>query len=104
MNGADIKAAAKRLADKAAAKGGLYARRRVFGANVSGTKVYLSALWVEMGTPCDLDAFKAAMVEFNRRGEIELSRADLVQAMPADVVELSEARYLNATFHFVRVD
>ncbi len=34
---------------------------------------------------------------------LDLSRADLVQAMDPDDVRLSEVNYLNATFHFVRI-
>jgi hypothetical protein len=44
------------------------------------------------------------LVEANHAGLLHLSRADLVQAMdPADVRE-SEASYLGAPFHFIRIE
>ncbi len=39
----------------------------------------------------------------NNARMLDLSRADLVQAMDPDAVRLSEMHYLNATFHFVRI-
>jgi hypothetical protein len=58
-----------------------------------------------------LDALKASLREMNRRGELSLSRADLVEAMPADVVRRSQMTCdsdaspdeLCSTWHFVRV-
>jgi DNA-binding PadR family transcriptional regulator len=49
---------------------------------------------------CD---FKDKLVEAHRDGAIALARADLVSAMPPDDIALSETRYLNATFHFIRL-
>lgn len=50
-----------------------------------------------------IDGFKDVLVEAHRRGELELSRADLVAAMdPADVAT-SETRHLNATYHFIQL-
>jgi hypothetical protein len=51
----------------------------------------------------DSDAFKARLIAAHRRGLLSLSRADLVEAMDPKDVEASEARYLRATFHFVRI-
>jgi hypothetical protein len=76
-----------------------------FGDN----KVFISHLWrhlgAEPGFPAmDLPAFKRRLAEANNAGLLTLSRADLVQVMdPVDVRE-SEARYLNAEFHFVLVE
>jgi hypothetical protein len=51
----------------------------------------------------DLDAFKRRLAEANNARLLDLARADLVQAMDPDDVRLSEVRYLNATFHFIRI-
>jgi hypothetical protein len=50
----------------------------------------------------DEDAFKARLVSAHRQQLLELSRADLVEAMDPKDVDASEARYLRSTFHFVR--
>jgi hypothetical protein len=47
--------------------------------------------------------FKKQLVEANRIGLLNLSRADLIQAMNPDDVAKSATRYLNAVFHFVRL-
>ena len=49
-----------------------------------------------------LDAFKSRLVEAHRADLLTLVRADLVEAMDPQDVAASEARYLNATFHFIR--
>jgi hypothetical protein len=51
----------------------------------------------------DLAAFKGHLTEANNARLLDLSRADLVQAMDPDDIRESEVRYLNATFHFVRI-
>ena len=51
----------------------------------------------------DLDGFKRALAEANNLRLLDLARADLVQAMDPEDVRRSEVRYLNATFHFVRI-
>jgi hypothetical protein len=50
-----------------------------------------------------LDTFKEQLAEANNARLLDLSRADLVQAMDPDDVRQSEVHYLNATFHFVRI-
>lgn len=52
----------------------------------------------------DLDTFKRRLAEANNARLLDLARADLVQAMDPEDVRLSELSYLNATFHFIRVD
>ena len=44
------------------------------------------------------------LAEANNARLLDLSRADLVQAMDPEDVRLSEVSYLNATFHFIRID
>ncbi len=51
----------------------------------------------------DLPAFKQRLAEANNARLLDLSRADLVQAMDPDDVRLSEVTYLNAAFHFIRI-
>jgi hypothetical protein len=51
----------------------------------------------------DLPAFKQRLAEANNARLLDLSRADLVQAMDPDDVHLSEVTYLNAVFHFIRI-
>lgn len=50
-----------------------------------------------------LPEFKKALTQANHEGLVRLARADLVAAMPPADVRESEIKYLNATFHFVRV-
>jgi hypothetical protein len=52
----------------------------------------------------DFNAFKQRLSEANNARLLDLSRADLVQAMDPEDVRLSEVSYLNATFHFIRVE
>jgi hypothetical protein len=74
-----------------------------------GNKVFIAAVWRasqrEPGFPrLDLPEFKSRLIEANREGLLNLSRADLVEVMdPARVTE-SETHNLNATFHFVLVE
>jgi hypothetical protein len=76
-----------------------------FGDN----KVFIAEIWRAFQERDDFDGlslreFKERLVEAHRRRLLELSRADLVERMdPRDVAE-SETKYLDATFHFVRVD
>jgi hypothetical protein len=86
---------------KAAAGGcvtGRYGDNKVFIAHV--WKVFQSdPLFQNM----DLAAFKHYLAEANNARLLDLSRADLVQAMNPDDVRQSEVRYMNASFHFVRI-
>lgn len=73
-----------------------------FGPN----KAYISCVWES--TQADptfprmsLETFKQHLVESNLRGFLQLSRADLVQAMNPVLLSQSETHYLNAQFHFV---
>lgn len=74
-----------------------------------GNKVFISHVWNEVQRRGGADGmtfeeFQERLIEANRAQLIELSRADLVQAMPREDVAASETRYLNASFHFVRLD
>ena len=50
-----------------------------------------------------LDGFKGRLAEANNARLLDLSRADMVEAMDPDDVRLSEVPYLGAVFHFVRI-
>jgi hypothetical protein len=52
----------------------------------------------------DFPAFKARLAEANNARLLSLARADLVQAMDPEDVHLSEVAYMNASFHFIRID
>ncbi len=72
-------------------------------------KVFIAALWRasqrEPNFPrLSLPEFKQRLLEANARHLLHLSRADLVQEMDPDLVAESEIAYLNATFHFVRLE
>jgi hypothetical protein len=75
-----------------------------FGDN----KVFIAHVWKAVqGDPAyqtmDLNFFKERLTEANNARLLDLSRADLVQAMDPDEVRESEVHYLNATFHFIRI-
>jgi hypothetical protein len=72
-------------------------------------KVFIAHVWkVLEGEPefrsMDLDGFKRRLAEANNARLLDLSRADLVQAMDPEDVGRSEVAYLNATFHFIRIE
>jgi hypothetical protein len=72
-------------------------------------KVFIAHVWKALeGEPefrgMDLDGFKHRLAEANNARLLDLSRADLVQAMDPDDVQSSEVEYLNATFHFIRIE
>ena len=75
-----------------------------FGDN----KVFIAHVWKALQVDpafrtMELAAFKEHLAEANNARLLDLSRADLVQAMDPDDVRQSEVHYLNATFHFVRI-
>jgi hypothetical protein len=75
-----------------------------FGDN----KVFIIHVWRALQNDADfrgmdLPAFKRHLAEANNARLLDLSRADLVQAMDPDDVRLSEVTYLNAAFHFIRI-
>jgi hypothetical protein len=75
-----------------------------FGDN----KVFIIHVWRALQNDADfrgmdLTAFKQRLAEANNARLLDLSRADLVQAMDPDDVRLSEVTYLNAAFHFIRI-
>ncbi|SIO23849.1 hypothetical protein SAMN05444166_3175 [Singulisphaera sp. GP187] len=91
-----------------------FARRVVEAARSSPTgrfgadKVFVGHVWsglrdqpafAAMGP----DEFKRRLAEANNARLLDLSRADMVEAMDPEDVRLSEVPYLGATFHFIRI-
>jgi hypothetical protein len=76
-----------------------------FGNN----KVFIAHVWrAVQDSPAlrglDFDAFKRKLGEANQARLLDLSRADLVEAMDPEDVSPSETRYLGAIYHFIRID
>jgi hypothetical protein len=95
----DLTSFAKQV--KSAARGCQAGR---FGDN----KVFIAHVWkalqVDPTFPTmELATFKEHLAEANNARLLDLSRADLIQAMDPDDVRQSEVHYLSATFHFVRI-
>jgi len=72
------------------------------------SKVFIAHIWRSLQSDpafrtMDLATFKERLAEANNARLLDLSRADLVQAMDPNDVRQSEVHYLNATFHFVRI-
>ncbi|WP_156040648.1 hypothetical protein [Chondromyces apiculatus] len=70
-------------------------------------KVFVSALHDEMvrrvETRAQLPGFKEKLLKAHLAGLLELTRADLVEHMPAKAVAESLITHRDSTFHFVRV-
>jgi len=71
-------------------------------------KVFIAALWDCVGKKIhmSLPEFKSWLIEQHRQQHLVLARADLIAAMPYDLVMHSETKtegpYSGASFHFVR--
>ncbi len=71
-------------------------------------KVFIAHVWrsLEHEPPFAAmgpDGFKQRLAQANNEGKIELRRADLAHLMNPDDLHLSAVRYLDTTFHFVKV-
>lgn len=68
--------------------------------------VFISAVWEELlqqgAQGLTYDAFKRRLIQAMQDDLVELSRADLVEAMPYELVRDSETNYSGARFHFIR--
>lgn len=78
---------------------GVGARSR-FGARKVFVSAVLEAL-AHAGHTVDSEVVKLRLVDAHRRGLLSLVRADLIAAMPVDVVIASEIQDRWSTFHFV---
>ncbi len=73
-----------------------------------GDKAYISAVYAVACDPrLSLAEFKAVLVELNQANLLDLSRADLVEAMPAALVAASEIddrdQWGGSQYHFIRI-
>jgi hypothetical protein len=66
-------------------------------------KVFISALWDRVGAAVgmSLPEFKRWLIKQHFQRRLVLARADLIAAMPYELVERSETKIDGATFHFV---
>lgn len=85
--------------------------RRAAGATRSGRwhgAVFIAAVWAELqhqGDPgITYDRFQRRLVQAYQDDLLDLSRADLVEAMPADLVRESETTLGGARFHLMRTE
>ena len=75
---------------------------------IGNRKVFIATLWDRVGGAVNmsLPEFKRWLIEQHRRQRLILARADLIAAMPYELVSRSEAKtegdYAGATFHFVK--
>jgi hypothetical protein len=72
-------------------------------------RAFIGSVWEQMHDlgllgSMTLAEFKARLIAAHRDGLLRITRADLVGAMDPDEVERSEARYQDATFHFVALE
>lgn len=72
-------------------------------------RAFIGSVWEQMRRHgllggMSLDEFKARLIAAHRDGLLRITRADLVAAMDPNELERSEARYQNATFHFVALE
>lgn len=81
---------------------------RIHGEGRMGDrKIFIAALWESVGKKIhmSLPAFKRWLIEQHQQQHLVLTRADLIAAMPYDLVMRSETKtegpYSGATFHFV---
>jgi hypothetical protein len=74
---------------------------------IGDRKIFIAALWDRVGGKIHMSLleFKRWLINQHRQGRLVLARADLIAAMPYDLVRRSEAEtegaYSGATFHFV---
>lgn len=74
-----------------------------------GDRAFIGSIWEHMRGnktigEMSLDQFKANLVTAHRKQLLEIVRADLVGAMDPEEVRRSEARFDNATYHFVALN
>jgi len=72
------------------------------------SKVFIAHVWRSVrddpaAVGLDFAAFKHRLAEANQARLLDLTRADLVEAMDPEDVSSSEVRHHGATYHFVRV-
>jgi hypothetical protein len=95
----DAEAFARRVLDAArSTRTGRFGDDKVFVSHVFRT-LSVDPRFAAMG----LDAFKQWLAEANNARRLDLSRADMVEAMNPEDVAQSRVAYLGAEFHFIRI-
>src|SRR5690606_22206608 len=84
------------------------AAERTTTGHFGDNKVFISHVWRTLRSDPDLNGmsmedFKRRLGEANNARLLDLSRADLVQAMDPQDIRESEVAYYGATYHFVRL-
>lgn len=87
----------------------LQAANRCQTGRFGSSKIFISHVWQQLGSEgkqsgLNLKQFKQQLALANNRRLLNLSRADLAQAMNQDDVATSETCYLTATFHFIQLE
>lgn len=70
------------------------------------SEIYISSVYETLGgsaTGIDLAEFKRCLFEAHQTDLLELSRADLVETMTAELLQASEIKVSNYSFHFIRL-
>jgi hypothetical protein len=78
--------------------------KKLFIHRVHAAAPYLGARKEGSRWAPSLETFKSRVLEAQRKGLIELSRADLVEAMEPGDVRASEINYLGERFNFIRLE
>jgi hypothetical protein len=78
--------------------------KKVFIHRVHEAAPYLGARTEGSRWVPSLETFKNRLLDAHRKGLVELSRADLVEAMRAEDDRESEINYLNLPFNFIRLE
>jgi hypothetical protein len=74
------------------------------GGGFGDSKAFISEVYETLGLAMSLPDFKALLVGMQCRGDLNMSRADLVEVMDPVKVATSETRDLGASWHFIRID
>ncbi|MGO9471007.1 MAG: hypothetical protein ACLQIB_43465 [Isosphaeraceae bacterium] len=91
------------FADRVKAAAGMCTTGRYGSNKVFVAHVFMALQSDPLFQNMSLGEFKDRLAQANNARLLDLSRADLVQAMDPDDVRQSEVQYLSATFHFVRI-
>lgn len=67
-------------------------------------KAFISEIWKSNFQNMPLEKFKSMLLAAHKAGNLVLSRADMTNVLPQDLVRESEISVGNATFHFVKFD
>lgn len=82
-----------------------HARALPAAAKFGEHKAYISAVYAVACAPeFTFVEFAALLIDLQRAGLLTLSRADLPEAMPREIVKASAVKSMGAVYHFIRLD